>query len=270
MSGCGLQVLQLILVIFLLISYLCNIITTMNLIFDIGNTCTKLAIFDKWKKMLSFRTKQFHWYKMQKLCSPYEHHLDKAIVSSVRDTPEFIIDMATLGIPYVQILSHNMKLPFKNEYETPETLGPDRIAAVAGACYHFPGKRVLVIDAGSAVKYDYISGKTYKGGNISPGLSMRFRALHRFTGKLPLASTTEKYRSPGRSTMEAITAGVINGLIYEINEYIRTFEKKYVNFKVILTGGDSGYLKEKISHQITYMPDIVLDGLNYILEYNAK
>ncbi len=70
--------------------------------------------------------------------------------------------------------------------------------------------------------------------------------------------------------MEAITAGVINGLIYEINEYIRTFEKKYVNFKVILTGGDSGYLKDKINHQITYMPDIVIDGLNYILEYNAK
>jgi type III pantothenate kinase len=99
---------------------------------------------------------------------------------------------------------------------------------------------------------------------------MRFKALHSYTRKLPLASTTHKYLSPGKNTMEAITAGVINGLIYEINEYIRTFEKKYVNFKVILTGGDSGYLKEKISHQITYMPDIVLDGLNYILEYNAK
>ena len=156
----------------------------MNLIFDIGNTCTKLAIFDKWKKVLSFRTKQFHWDKMQKLCSPYEHHLDKAIVSSVRDTPEFIIDMATLGIPYVHILSHNTKLPFKNEYETPETLGPDRIAAVAGACFHFPGKKVLIIDAGSAVKFDYISGKTYKGGKHFTRLKHEIQGFAQVYGKV--------------------------------------------------------------------------------------
>jgi type III pantothenate kinase len=242
----------------------------MNLIFDIGNTATKLAIFDGRKKIVSFRTKQFIWEKMQKICSPYEHKFDRAIVSSVRETPEFIIDIATLGIPYVHVLSYKSKLPFKNEYQTPETLGPDRIAAVAGAYYLFPGKKVLIIDAGSAVTYDYLAAKTYKGGNISPGLSMRFRALHRFTGKLPLASTTEKFSSPGKNTFEAITAGVIKGLIYEINEYIRTFEKKHTNFKVILTGGDSGYLKEKIDYKVTYLPDIVIDGLNYILEYNAK
>ncbi len=242
----------------------------MNLIFDIGNTGTKVAIYDGRKKMVLFRTKQFSWDNMLKICSPYEHKIDKAIISTVRDVPEFIIDMATLGIPHVHVLSHESILPFINEYETPETLGPDRIAAIAGASLLFPGKKILIIDAGSAVTYDYLAGKTYKGGNISPGLSMRFKALHRFTGKLPLASTTDKYSSPGKNTHEAITAGVINGLIYEINEYIRTFEKKYVSFKVILTGGDSGYLKDKINYQITYMPDIVIDGLNYILEYNAK
>ena len=99
---------------------------------------------------------------------------------------------------------------------------------------------------------------------------MRFKALHKFTGKLPLASTTEKYTIPGKNTMRCNTAGVITGVTYEINEYIRTFEKKHTDFKVILTGGDSGYLKDKINHQVTYMPDIVIDGLNYILEYNAK
>jgi len=242
----------------------------MNLIFDIGNTSTKIAIFDGRKKLISLRTKQFHWEELQRKFSQYQKDIDKAIVSTARNTPEFIIDLATLHIPYVHVLTHNTKLPFRNEYETPETLGTDRIAAVAGAYSLFPGKKVLIIDAGSAVTYDFLFGKIYKGGNISPGLSMRFKALHRFTSKLPLAATTERYISPGRNTMEAITAGVINGLIYEINEYIRTFEKKYFNFKVILTGGDSGYLKEKINHQITYMPDIVIDGLNYILEYNAK
>jgi type III pantothenate kinase len=240
----------------------------MNLIFDIGNSSTKVAIFDNRMKVVSFRTRIFSCEKMEKIFGKYE--LDKAIVSSVRNIPDFVIDLATHGIPHVHVLSYKSKLPFKNEYETPETLGPDRMAAIAGAYLTFPGKRVLIIDAGSAITYDFLSGKNYKGGNISPGLSMRFRALHRFTGKLPLVSTTDKYSSPGKNTVEAITAGVINGLIYEINEYIRTFLMKHVDLKVILTGGDSGYLKDKLNYKVTYMPDIVIDGLNYILEYNAK
>lgn len=240
----------------------------MNLVFDIGNTSTKVAIFDGRKKVISIRTRMFSCEKMEKMLGRYEP--EKAIVSTVRKIPEFVIDLATHGIPHVHVLDHRSRLPFRNEYETPETLGPDRIAAVAGAYLLFPGKKVLVIDAGSAVTYDLLSGKSYRGGNISPGLSMRFRALHRFTGKLPLVGTTEKYHSPGRNTTEAISAGVISGLIYEINEYIRTFQKKHPGLNVILTGGDAGYLKDKLGYRVTYMPDIVLDGLNYILEYNAK
>jgi len=240
----------------------------MNLIIDIGNTSTKIAVFDGRKKVISLRTRIFSCEKLEKTLSKYE--LDRAIVSSVRNIPEFIIDLATHGIPDVHTLSYTSKLPFKIEYETPETLGPDRIAAVAGGFSLFPGKKVLIIDAGSAITYDFLSGKIYKGGNISPGLSMRFRALHKFTGKLPLASTAEKYTSPGKNTLEAITAGVTNGLIYEINEYIRTFLKKHSALKVVLTGGDSGYLRDRINYKVTYMPDIVIDGLNYILEYNAK
>jgi len=240
----------------------------MNLIFDIGNTATKMAIYNGYEKITSFRTRQFSCEKLQEILSLYK--INKAIVSTVRDIPEFIIDIATLDIPFVYVLSHHTKLPFKNEYETPETLGADRIAAVAGAFYMYPGRNVLIIDAGSAVTYDYLSGKTYKGGNISPGLSMRFKALHRFTKRLPHVSTTEKINSPGKNTLEAITAGVINGLIYEINEYIRTFEEKNIDFMVLLTGGDSGYLKERLSYKVSYQPDLVLAGLNYILEYNEK
>jgi type III pantothenate kinase len=242
----------------------------MNLIFDVGNTSTKIAVYDGGGKKTSLWTKQFSWDKLQEIFSPYADKIDRAIVSTVRDLPEFIIDMATLGIPYVHVLSHNTKLPFKNEYETPETLGPDRLAAIAGAFHLYPGRNVLIVDAGSAVTYDYLSGKTYKGGNISPGLSMRFRALHRFTGKLPLGSTLEKYSSPGKNTLEAIVAGVTDGLIFEINEYISMFQEKNIDSMVILTGGDSGYLKERISFKINYQPDLVLAGLNYILEYNAK
>ena len=241
----------------------------MNLLLDIGNTSSKLAIYDGEKKITSLRTRHFSCEKMEKTFEPYQEKLKKAIVSSVRIMPEFIIDLATHGIPYVHILSHNSKLPFRNDYETPETLGPDRLAAVAGAYLFFKSKNVLIIDAGSAVTYDFLNGDTYSGGNISPGLAMRFRALHRFTDKLPLASTTEKYMSPGKSTLGAITAGVIDGLIFEISEYISSFQQKHTGGEVILTGGDSGYLKERISLKVNYMPDIVIDGLNYILEYNA-
>lgn len=117
----------------------------MNLIIDIGNNCTKMAIFDGKKKEASFRIIQFTSEIMQKFCEPYAKKLDKAIISSVSNIPLFVIDLLTHEIPYVHILSHKSILPFKNEYETPETLGSDRIAAVAGAYYHFREKRYLLL-----------------------------------------------------------------------------------------------------------------------------
>lgn len=242
----------------------------MNLVFDIGNTFTKIALYDGEKKMTSARTKVSSPEKLSEIFCNYLGKVDGAIISSVRNIPDFIIDLATHDIPFVHILSDKTKLPFRIEYETPETLGPDRIAAVAGAYHMFPGRKILVIDAGSAITYDYLSGKSYKGGNISPGLTMRFKALHRFTGKLPLGATLMKYSSPGKNTIDAITAGVTDGLIFEINEYIRIFQKENLDSMVILTGGDSGYLKDRISYKTNYQPDLILAGLNYILEYNAK
>jgi type III pantothenate kinase len=195
--------------------------------------------------------------------------IKRAIVSSVKKLPPFITDLFFTNIPFVHFLTYKSKLPFKIEYDTPQTLGTDRIASVAGAFNLFPRSEILIIDAGTAITFDFLSAGVFKGGNISPGISMRFKALNRFTGKLPLVSQTDNYASPGRNTSDAITAGVITGVTYEINEYIRTFEKKHADFKIILTGGDGGYLRNKIDYQLTYMPDIVTDGLNYILEYNA-
>ncbi|MBK7712755.1 MAG: type III pantothenate kinase [Bacteroidales bacterium] len=177
--------------------------------------------------------------------------------------------LLTAKISYVHILTYRSKLPFKIEYKTPATLGPDRIAGAAGAYNLFPESEILIIDSGSAITYDYLSAGIYKGGNISPGLNMRFKALNKFTGKLPLLTPARSFTDPGQNTADAILAGVITGVTYEINEYIRTFEKKSSDFKIIFTGGDSAFLKDKINHQFTYMPDIVIDGLNYILEYNA-
>jgi type III pantothenate kinase len=240
----------------------------MNLIIDIGNSSTKFAVYDGLEKKTLFRTKEFSCDKLEKKLAAYK--IDRAIISSVRNTPEYVFDLLSVNIPEVHILTSESKLPFKIDYETPETLGTDRIAAVAGAFNIFPGKEILVIDAGTAITYDFLSDAVYKGGNISPGLMMRFRALNKFTGKLPLVSPKTLYTFPGKNTTDAITAGVITGVTYEINEYIRTFEKTDNDFIIVLTGGDSEYLKDKINFQFTYMPDIVIDGLNYILEYNAK
>jgi type III pantothenate kinase len=240
----------------------------MNLIVDIGNTSTKLAVYKGRKKISFARLNDLSCEQLEKKLSGFK--IRRAIISSVKVLPPFISDLFFANIPFVHVLSHKSGLPFKIEYETPGTLGTDRIAAVAGAYRFFGGKNILIIDAGSAITYDFLFGNSYKGGNISPGIGMRLKALNRFTGKLPLIEKSSDFSFPGRNTTDAILAGVIGGVTYEINEYIRTFKKEHKNIKIIITGGDSGFLKEKISGRTIYMPDIVIDGLNYILEYNAK
>jgi type III pantothenate kinase len=242
--------------------------TIMNLIFDIGNSSTKLAVFDEGNKVSVFRSKNFSGEQLGRKLSAF--NIDKAIISSVKEIPNIILELLGVNIPLIHILTHQSKLPFNNGYESPETIGPDRIAAVAGAYKIYPDSEVLIIDAGTAITYEFLSGNKYRGGNISPGLNMRFRALNKFTGKLPLIKPDSEASYPGRNTAEAIRSGVITGMVYEINEYIRTFEKLHPDAKVILTGGDGLFFKDKIGNQIIYMPDIVMDGLNFILEYNAK
>jgi type III pantothenate kinase len=239
----------------------------MNLIIDIGNTSTKLAVYDGHKKISVSRINEISCEELEKELSGIK--IEKAIISSVKKLPPFISDLLFVKIPFVHVLSYKSKLPFSIEYETPETLGSDRIAAVAGAYNTFPGANILAIDAGTAITFDFIESDVYKGGNISPGLTMRFKALNNFTDRLPLVSISDNYSFPGRNTTDAIIAGVITGVTYEINEYIRTFKKKNSDLKIILTGGDGEFFKDKINIKIKYLPDIVTDGLNHILEYNA-
>jgi type III pantothenate kinase len=240
----------------------------MNLIADIGNTSTKIALFDKGEKISVNRIHDLNCLEIDRITS--NNNIEKAIVSSVKILPPFVKDALFRKIKLVHVLSHNTKVPFKVEYNTPETLGSDRLAAVAGAFYMFPEKNVLIIDAGTAITIDFLIDHTFKGGNISPGITMRFKALNFFTNQLPLVNPAETYSFPGLNTTDAITAGVITGVIYEINEYIRTFEETHPGCEVIITGGDTGLLKDKINYRVNYTTDVVIDGLNFILEYNAK
>jgi len=239
----------------------------MNLTLDIGNSNTKLAVFEEKTKVLFAMLNTFDREGFEKIISDFV--FDKAIISSVRVTPEFVIDILFSQNVFTHILSYKSKLPFEIQYKTPETLGSDRIANLAGAFNLFPNENILVIDAGTAITYDFLINGVYKGGNISPGINTRLKALHNFTNKLPLVSANENFDSPGQTTRDAILSGVINGTIYEIKEYICTFKKKYKNNKIILTGGNSEYINAKLNNQAVRVFDLVNEGLNYILEYNA-
>jgi len=240
----------------------------MNLAIDIGNSSCKAGVYSTGKKeYVKYSAHPDNGF-VEDIISRYR--VMKAILSSVRrGAPLFVDILENAGIPTL-VLSHNTSLPFILLYESPETLGADRLAAVAGAHNMFINSNVLVIDAGTAVTYDLLgSDNVYVGGNISPGLELRFRALNRFTGRLPLVSKSDTFGTLGVNTVDAIRSGVQTGLIFEINEYIRTLKKKYRDLKVIMTGGDTKFLSEKLEEEHLVVPDLVVDGLNYILDYNA-
>ncbi len=240
----------------------------MILAVDIGNSSSKTALYSDNKRGNITRIEGAPYDKIAELIN--ENNVKAVIISDV-SVPGPLKDqfLKSTSTP-VHYLNPEMKFPFTIAYKTMESIGSDRLAAIAGAMVHHPATDVLVIDAGSAVTYDFItSGASYEGGNISPGLSMRFRALNNFTGRLPLVSAADSFREMGDDTTGAIRSGVILGLIYEINSYIRTFKSKYKGLKVVLSGGDAGFLSDHIDFSFTFAPDLVLDGLYNIMIYNA-
>jgi len=239
----------------------------MNLVADIGNSGVKLALFDNQVLTGTLRTENLTTTVLDKFCG--DAVIEKMIVSGVKDIPGFLEEFASKRSAFYHLLTYRSVIPFSINYKTPETLGTDRIAALAGAFFLYPGSDMLVIDAGTAITFDYIINSIYEGGNISPGIDMRFKALNSFTGRLPLLTRQESFSFPGETTNDAIIAGVVSGVVYEINEYIRTFEEKHRELKVILTGGDGVFLKKRLEAEVIYVPDLVTIGLNFILEKNA-
>lgn len=239
----------------------------MNLTVDIGNTSTKVALYEGRDIIKKERLKYPDIAAVGKFTG--RKSVSRVIISSVNHDPSVVIDFLRDKGAVVHLLSGKSLYPFMIDYETPETIGVDRLAAAAGATLHHPGADLLVIDAGSAVTLDVVIDGSFQGGSISPGLSMRFRALHEFTGRLPLADVSNDFSFPGRSTKDAITGGVVMGLVFEINEYIRTFEKRHKKLVTVITGGDSEIITSFTDRKMFLHPDLVTDGLNYLLEYNA-
>ncbi len=243
---------------------------TMDIVIDCGNTNTKIAFYKEGNKTeMVFLSKEESIKKF--LQNNKTEKYENGILSSVREREEETENYLKAELDFFLKLTHNTPIPVKNCYETPQTLGIDRIAAAVGANNLFPDTSLLVIDAGTAITIDFVSEKgEYKGGNILPGIDMRFRALNEFTDRLPLLSKSETKNKNiiGQNTKEAIIKGVQEGLIFEIEGYIEYFRQKKQDLKVLITGGDTFFFDKKLKNTIFAVDDLVINGLYIILEYN--
>ncbi|MGB1268212.1 MAG: type III pantothenate kinase [Flavobacteriaceae bacterium] len=240
----------------------------MNLIIDIGNTRVKLAVF-KANRLLEkvIVDKKVFLTEVKKIISN-QPKITNAIVSSV----DFFTkeeEFQLRALVKLTIVSHDLNLPFTNNYATPKTLGVDRIALITAAAHQYPSKNVLVIDAGTCVTYDFLNQKnTYLGGAISPGLTIRYEALHNLTAKLPLLETDDAIFLIGNTTEKSIHSGVSNGLVNEIDGTIKQYQELYTDLTVILTGGDTNFLAKRLKSSIFANSNFLLEGLNHLLKIN--
>jgi type III pantothenate kinase len=242
----------------------------MNLVIDIGNSRSKFSLFNPSGMMFTVADNNFGPQSIEMLCNDYPG-LNKVILSSTKNYPaELKIALQKSFEVFIELNEHT-PVPIRNCYKTPDTLGKDRLAAAVGANLLYPGTNILIIDAGTAITFDQVSEKgEYLGGNISPGLQMRFKALHHFTGKLPLVQSNGRYPFWGDTTRNAILAGVQNGILFEVDAYIDHFKKIYKKIEIIFSGGDVNFFESKLKNSFFVHSNLIATGLNRILEYNAE
>lgn len=239
----------------------------MFLVVDIGNTLQKAVLFDDSGNVAGrvcgecLGTTQI---------GPFfqEGNVRAALISAVGNVSEELVGWLSRRTRLLS-LSPAIRLPVSLKYETAETLGPDRIACAAGAAAMFPKENVLAVQAGTCLVTDFVSAENeYCGGSISPGLQMRFKALHRYTAGLPPVTPQEIGVYTGSSTRQSMLSGVINGIAAEIDGFIDRYRRDYAGLKVLLTGGDAAFLERYLKNRIFAAPNLVAFGLYNILKYN--
>lgn len=236
----------------------------MQLIIDVGNTRIKMAVFDGDHMVVKMTTSLTHF--VESLGSFIgDYPIKKAIISSVGRLSKEQSRSVQLRFPTV-LLSHTTLLPFINDYATPETLGVDRMALVAAFAKAYPEKNGLIIDAGTCITYDFINASGhYKGGAISPGIQLRYQALHTLTANLPLLEAEMPEAIVGDRTETAIHSGVMIGIVKEIDGIIDEYQSDFNVDTVILTGGDAEILSKRLKNSIFAHSNFLMEGLNYIL-----
>lgn len=240
----------------------------MNLVIDMGNTSVKLGLFSSGELKAHLVLPEFRMSELHRFVNE-NGTPENVILSSVIKKNEELETFLSTNFFLIK-LDNKTFLPLEKLYKTPETLGNDRIAAAVGANNLFPSQNVLAIDAGTCIKYDFVNAENqYLGGNISPGIDMRFKALNTFTAQLPLVSKAEDTELLGGSTEQAIRLGVQLGALEEVKGIITRFKARYDDVKVILTGGDLPFFVSELKNHIFADPFLTLRGLNVILNYNA-
>lgn len=237
-----------------------------SLSIDIGNSAVKVGVFANKEIVHHQRFNKIGILDLAQLIEKFSP--TKSIISSVNQEIgplEVFLKKHTAYIRFSALLTNGVQ----NRYKTPVTLGLDRWAAILGANGLYPADATLVVDAGTCITYDVLSSsREYFGGSISPGIRMRFKAVHEFTGRLPLVDWNEHDEVPeGTDTLSAIKNGVLQGIINEIEGFIAINNKKESALKVIITGGDANFLYKQLQNsifapQIIKDPYLVLKGLN--------
>lgn len=259
----------------------------MNLIIDIGNSCAKLACFDGRSIVEQQRIDRGEVYLLDRFCAKYS--FDKGIFSTVADvSAEMRQRIDALPFAMMELVSGKTPVPIKIKYATPLTLGTDRLAAAVAVALLQPGRDVLIVDIGTCITFDYVSSRgEFLGGNISLGPSMRFKALHQFTARLPRVERRGVVPVIGTTTMTAIRSGVLRGIGYEIEGYVEAFIKEHADGYVYVTGGvhidtdleaaaewsssvDRVIKHNRYARQIIHDDYLVPRGLNDILLYNEE
>lgn len=234
------------------------------LVLDFGNTWQKCALI----RDTHIDVHTYSNIALEDIQSLVEgESIDGVILSSVIHYSNEI-RLWLQGFNFVE-LDAQTRIPIINRYKTPKTLGKDRLAAAIGASSAFPNQNVLAIDCGTAIKYDFVNANgEYLGGGISPGLYLRFKALHTFTDKLPLVAYSSVPPLIGADTIHAISSGVINGAISEVDGMINRYKERFSNLNIVLTGGEMIYFVESLKNAIFADPNLVLKGLHQILLFN--
>lgn len=239
----------------------------MNLVVDIGNSRIKYAIFkdgvilaqnsvDPTEAEVVFHDTLINPCKRAIVSASGK--IDDSFIQKVKDEME------------VLLFDQHTKLPVKIVYDTPETLGRDRIAGAVAAWKIFPGESSLIIDMGTCITTNIVNDRgEYLGGTISPGVQMRAKAMNVFTENLPLVDLELPKELIGRNTITALQNGVIRGAYYEIQTFIDNIKPIFGINNVILTGGDAKIFGNLLNFEIFALPNLVLSGLHEILQYNA-
>ncbi len=236
-----------------------------TLCFDFGNTRCKYAFFTDDQLQKEYFLEEANVPTLQNVFAT--HQPAQSIVSSVIDLSEDVV--LFLQTQKCLFLTHETKLPFSIAYESAKTLGKDRIALTAGLQQLFPHQNSLVISAGTCITYTFLNAQNQLlGGGISPGVHMRFRAMHEMTDQLPLAEPNAVFSQIGYNTKQSLVTGTMQGILLEMQGTIALYAKQYELFNAVLTGGDAGYFAPHLKNLIFAAPEILYRGLNAICAYN--